>query len=115
MWQQIHRAETRMERLVAQHPQATGELAEVLQQAGRELLLLQGSDWEFLTTTSQAPEYSNQRFIEHVAWFNDMAMTAEMASAEEPVDMMGLARCRAYAMRDNLFPDLDYRLFAARE
>jgi 1,4-alpha-glucan branching enzyme len=115
MWQQIHRAETRMERLVAQHPQATGELAEVLQQAGRELLLLEGSVWEFLTTTSQAPEYSNQRFIEHVAWFNDMAMTAEMASAEEPVDMMGLARCRAYAMRDNLFPDLDYRLFAARE
>ncbi len=115
MWQNIHRSEARMERLVAQHPHAEGTLAEVLQQAARELLLLQGSDWEFLTTTSQASEYSNQRFIEHVAWFNDMAMTAEMASADEPVDMMGLARCRAYAMRDNLFPDLDYRLFAARE
>jgi len=115
MWQNIHRAEARMERLVAQHPHAAGDLAEMLQQAARELLLLQGSDWEFLTTTSQASEYSNQRFIEHVAWFNDMAMTAEMTSADEPVDMMGLARCRVYAMRDNLFPDLDYRLFAARE
>ena len=115
MWRYIHGAETRMEGLVARHPSADGELAELLTQAARELLLLQGSDWEFLTTTSQAPEYSNHRFIEHVAWFNDLAAAAEMVSPSEPVDVMALARCRAYAMRDNPFPDLDYRVFAARE
>jgi len=38
-----------------------------------------------------------------------------MVNATEPVDMMGLARARVYAMRDNPFPDLDYRVFAARE
>jgi len=115
MWHGIHNAERRMEGLVARHPQAEGALAEVLAQAGRELLLLQASDWEFLTTTTQAPEYSNHRFNEHLAWFNDLAQTAEMVNATEPVDMMGLARARVYAMRDNPFPDLDYRVFAARE
>ncbi|HUS16620.1 MAG TPA: 1,4-alpha-glucan branching protein domain-containing protein, partial [Chloroflexia bacterium] len=115
MWQGIHGAERRMERLVALHPAAEGELLEVLTQAGRELLLLQGSDWEFLTTTTQAPEYSNQRFMEHLSWFNDLAQTAEMAQGGESLDSMGLARARVYAMRDNPFPDLDYRVFVARE
>lgn len=115
MWSGIHGAERQMERLVARHPQAEGELLELLTQAARELLLLQAGDWEFLTTTAQAPEYSSRRFMEHLAWFNDLAQAAEMTSAEEPVDEMALARARAYAMRDNPFPDLDYRLFVERE
>ncbi|HMA37262.1 MAG TPA: DUF1957 domain-containing protein, partial [Chloroflexia bacterium] len=105
----------RMEGLVARHPHATGDLLDVLQQAGRELLLLQGSDWEFLTTTTQAPEYSSQRFMEHLAWFNDLAQAAEQVTPRDPLDPMSLARARAYALRDNPFPDLDYRVFAARE
>jgi 1,4-alpha-glucan branching enzyme len=115
MWHGIHSAEMRMERLVARYPHAGGTLGEVLTQAGRELLLLQGSDWEFLTTTTQAPEYSNQRFMEHLAWFNDLAGGVEMVVGDEPVDEMTLVRCRAYAMRDNPFPDLNYQVFAARE
>ena len=53
--------------------------------------------------------------MEHLAWFNDLAQTVEMARGGERVDPMGLARCRVYAMRDNPFPDIDYRVFAARE
>lgn len=115
MWNAIHGAEVRMERLVAQHPQAEGELAEVLAQAARELLLLQASDWEFLTTTTQAAEYSSQRFIEHLAWFNDVAQAAEQVTPGEEVSPLGLARARAYGLRDNPFPDIDYRVFAAQE
>lgn len=115
MWQGIHGAERRMEHLVVLHPTATGAVREVLEQAARELLLLQASDWEFLTTTTQAAEYAGQRFMEHLAWFNDMAQAAEMATTGEPVDEMALARCRVYRMRDNPFPALDYHLFAARE
>jgi 1,4-alpha-glucan branching enzyme len=115
MWNAIHGAEVRMERLVAQHPQAEGELAEVLAQAARELLLLQASDWEFLTTTTQAAEYSSQRFIEHLAWFNDVAQAAEQVAPGEEVSPLGLARARAYGLRDNPFPDIDYRVFAAQE
>ncbi len=115
MWRAIHGAERRMERLVARYPAAGGELQEVLGQAARELLLLQGSDWEFLTTTAQASDYAQQRFVEHLAWFNDMAQAAESRADDEPVDPMALQRGRAYALRDNPFPDLDYRVFAARE
>jgi 1,4-alpha-glucan branching enzyme len=115
VWRGIHGAEGRMERLVAAQPRATGPLLEVLQQAARELLLLQASDWEFLTTTSQASDYAGQRFMEHLAWFNDLAQTVEISGGGEEIDPMGLARCRAYAMRDNPFPDIDYRVFAARE
>ena len=42
----------------------------MLNQAARELLLLESSDWPFLVTTGQAKEYASQRFNEHVDRFN---------------------------------------------
>ena len=62
MWPVIHEAERRMEELVAAYPNATGIQKEVLNQAARELLLLESSDWPFLVTTGQAKEYAIERF-----------------------------------------------------
>ncbi len=114
-WPVIHAAEERMEGLVAAHPAATDDLLLVLNQAARELLLLQASDWPFLVSTGQAKEYAVQRFITHVERFNRLAGT--LPEGSEPPG--GLAQARAlaeeYFALDNLFPTLDYRIFAARE
>jgi 1,4-alpha-glucan branching enzyme len=115
MWAMIHRAERRMEGLVARHPAATGDLGAVLAQAGRELLLVQSSDWEFLQTTGQASSYAEERFTDHLARFQDLALAAERAATGDGLDPAAVARAASYADRDNLFPDLDYRVFAARE
>jgi 1,4-alpha-glucan branching enzyme len=112
MWPPIHGAERRMEDLVARYPQAEGELLEVLNQAARELLLLESSDWPFLVTTGQAKEYACQRFTDHLERFNHLANLAEQGrelSEEDRRFLQGLKE------RDNPFPDIDYRVFAARQ
>lgn len=42
-----------------------GPLGRVLCQAGKELLLMQSSDWPFLITTRTARDYAEQRFLTH--------------------------------------------------
>ena len=66
-----------MEALVSARPAAEGELADLLNQAARELLLLQSSDWPFLVTTGQAKEYASERFTEHLERFNQLAAFVE--------------------------------------
>lgn len=112
MWPVIHEAERRMEQLVELVPEAEGVQAEVLAQAARELLLLQSSDWPFLVTTGQAREYATRRFSDHVDRFNTLADIAERGAdlTAEETSML-----EALAERDNPFPDVDYRWFAARQ
>jgi len=111
MWPVIHAAELRMEELVARYPNASAGLAEILDQAARELLLLESSDWPFLITTGQAREYASSRFQEHVSRFNQLA---DIASSDE-VDETALMLCQEFYELDNVFTDIDYRVFAARE
>lgn len=108
MWEPIHEAERRMEKLVAQHPAAQGNLAAVLNQAARELLLMQSSDWPFLVTTGQAREYAIIRFSEHLDRFNRLADIAETGQSD-PTLVAELYE------RDKLFPNIDYRWFGERE
>jgi 1,4-alpha-glucan branching enzyme len=112
MWPIIHDAEARMERLVARYPEppAAGPTLEVLNQAARELLLLQSSDWPFLITTGQAAEYAVQRFQEHVERFERLAGIAESGTADHAARQFA----NELFERDKIFPDIDYRRWAAR-
>ena len=112
MWPVIHRSELRMEQLVERFPDADGTLREMLNQAARELLLLESSDWPFLVTTGQAKDYATQRFTEHVERFDKLAEAADALGAvggDSPVWVDELRN------RDNPFPTIDYRVFAERQ
>ncbi len=111
MWPLIHAAESRMEALVAENPEAEGTQAELLQQIARELLLAESSDWPFLVTTGQAKEYATLRFNEHLLRFNQLADLAEGG----PLDTVGQEMLTSLNERDNPFPAIDYRVFAARQ
>ena len=50
----------------------------MLNQAARELLLVQSSDWPFLVTTGQAKDYAVKRFNEHVERFEAMCVHREI-------------------------------------
>ncbi len=106
MWQPIHEAEARMERLVARYPAPTDDERQVLNQAARELLLLQSSDWPFLVTTGQAREYAIQRFSQHIERFERL-----ISSLEDGTPNHALAE--EYWEMDKIFPDIDYRWFKA--
>ena len=111
MWPLIHSAERRMEQLVASHPQAKGELRKVLNQAARELLLLESSDWPFLISTGQAKEYAGGRFQQHLARFSHLASMADAGLSTE----LNRHFVDNIVDLDNPFPTIDYRDFAARE
>jgi 1,4-alpha-glucan branching enzyme len=106
MWLPIHEAEERMESLARKFTAASENERIVLNQAGRELLLLQSSDWPFLVTTGQAREYASQRFNQHLARFDKLANSLEAGKANR-------ALAEEYWELDKVFPDIDYRWFGA--
>jgi 1,4-alpha-glucan branching enzyme len=112
MWPLLHEADRCMEDLVARYPDATGERLEVLKQAARELLLLQGSDWPFMVTQGEGgAEYARGRFQEHRESFERLAKLAEKGSLDGK-DRAFLQECQHV---DNPFLNMDYRVFADRE
>ncbi len=107
MWAPIHEAERRMEVLEKNFQRPTDDETKVLNQAARELLLAQSSDWQFLVTTGQAKEYAIQRFTQHLERFNRLA---ESLDGKEP----DVAYAEELWEQDKIFPDIDYRWFRAR-
>lgn len=50
---------------------------QLLEKAGRELLLLQASDWPFVIRRGQAVDYGIKRFMQHVGRFESLTEIAE--------------------------------------
>lgn len=107
VWPLIHNAERKMEELAARFPDASDGLAEILNQAARELLLLESSDWPFLITTGQARVYASNRFQEHVSRFEQLAAIAESGEIDDEARRI----CREIHELDNIFPDINYNNF----
>ena len=113
IWPPIHAAERRMEGLVARfgaQTDADADVKFVLQQAARELLLLESSDWPFLITTGQAKDYAIERFNQHTDRFNTLA-----DGLENGLDESMLTEARHYYDLDNPFPTIEPNVFAYRE
>jgi 1,4-alpha-glucan branching enzyme len=106
MWPVIYTAEKRMLEAVSKHAGAERPVEQVLNQAARELLLLQSSDWPFLVTTGQAKEYAIERFRGHVERF-DTLLDSLQASEGNDVDVTAIWE------RDKVFPKIDFRWFEA--
>lgn len=106
MWSHIHEAERRMEALVLHYPAPTEDETLALNQAARELMLLQSSDWPFLVTTGQAREYAVQRFSQHADRFDKLASGLE--NGQPNVNL-----AQELWELDKIFPIMDYRWFGA--
>ena len=104
VWRHLHKAARRMEELVNQYPNTGGTTRRALNQAVRELLLAQSSDWPFMMKTGQQSDYAVKRFKDHVLRFTRLADEIESGSVDE-------GWLKELEERDNLFPDLDYRRF----
>lgn len=77
-----------------------------LNQCLRELLLAQSSDWPFIIHTGTAAEYAARRVKDHVARFHFLADGIEQ-------NLLSREHLQAIEYMDNIFPDIDYRTFAA--
>ncbi len=73
MWDIEYRCEALFGKMTFELPwQKDPQIEELLKKAGRELLLLQASDWEFVITRGQAIDYGIKRFMLHVARFETL-------------------------------------------
>jgi 1,4-alpha-glucan branching enzyme len=106
MWPIIHECEARMLRAVENHREPSPLETELLNQAARELLLLQASDWPFLITTGQAREYAIDRFKQHVERFE--RLLENLGNAAVGRDLLDAAW-----EADKVFPGIDFRWYEA--
>ena len=101
-----HRAETRMVELARKHAGGASDLERrALNQAARELLLLQSSDWAFILKTGTATGYAIARVKAHVARFQRL----DRELGEGRLDEGWLADLER---RDSAFAEVDYRLWS---
>jgi 1,4-alpha-glucan branching enzyme len=75
-----------------------------LQQAGREILLAQSSDWALILRAGTMTEYATRRTREHLSNFT--ALHEQVMRGQ--VDLIRLAEMES---RHNLFPNLDWTVF----
>lgn len=89
---------------------ARDDAAEVLEQAARELLLAQSSDWQFIISTGAAADYAERRFREHC---DALELLVNLLTGSEDPGDDGRRLAARLRERDGLFPDLRPALSAA--
>ena len=101
IYRHLHMAASRMVELANRYPEAGGLLRRALNQAARELMLAQSSDWAFIMSTGTMVEYAVKRTKIHLSNFLRLRDEIEGNRIDE-----GWLSDLEY--RDNIFPDVDY-------
>jgi len=101
----LHMGADRMVELARGNPDASPLRRRALNQAARELLLGQSSDWAFIMKTGTMVEYAHDRTRVHVLNFNHLYEQLK----HNNIDELWLTEVER---RHNIFPDIDYRIFA---
>jgi 1,4-alpha-glucan branching enzyme len=79
----LHAAGSMMEDLVERYPQLTGPSLHALNQAARELLLSQASDWAFMINSGTMGDYPSRRIKSHLEHFHQLKEQVEKAAVDE--------------------------------
>ena len=101
----LHRMAEKMQELAKAHPGATGLRRRALNQAARELVLAQASDWTFIMKMGTTVPYAVRRVCDHITRFNYLADSVTKGEIHEP----SLAQ---FEEQDNLFHGIDYSMYA---
>ena len=109
-WKKLYPIQRRMRKMAREY--RNGPALRVLQQAGRELLLAEASDWQFLISTFSARDYAEIRFDDHVDRFTRLAEIADrvhVGAALTEEEQEFLEDCE---LKDSPFQDLDVSIWA---
>jgi 1,4-alpha-glucan branching enzyme len=98
-------AQERMTELVRRFAQPDALQRRALNQAARELLLAQASDWPFILRTGTSPDYARKRIKDHLLRFTKLYEQLTRENLEEN----WLAQIES---RDNLFPEINLAYWA---
>jgi 1,4-alpha-glucan branching enzyme len=104
IYRHLHTGADRMVELARRYAHAEGLVERALNQAARELLLAQSSDWAFIMTTGTMVDYAVKRTKNHLNRFNRLYSDI----LNQTIDTKWLAEIES---QDNLFPDIDFRVY----
>lgn len=105
VYKHLHQAADKMVELANQYQQPNSQQQRALNQAARELLLAQSSDWAFIMKTGTMVEYAIKRTKDHIERFNRLYTDIKG-------DQLNLDWLADIEYKDNLFPGIDYRVYA---
>jgi len=89
-------------------PDSNGLLRRAMNQAAREILLSQHSDWAFLMKTGTASEYAERRITEHIERFTKLYESIKSNNLDEKL----LLELEA---KDRIFSEMNYRVYSDHE
>jgi 1,4-alpha-glucan branching enzyme len=108
MYRHLHKTAERMIELANKYPLSYGLKKDALNQAARELLLAQSSDWAFIIKTGTMVRYAEKRIKDHIGRFSKLYHDIK----EDVLDESWL---REIEKRDDIFPNIDYRIFSSTD
>jgi len=110
IWEMEYRAENRMLKLLHELPwQTRPDVGQMMQRAGRELLLLQASDWPFVIHSHGAVDYGIQRFAGHATAFDRATLMAEELTAGTTLGQLREIELKEMDGHDSIFPTIDLK------
>jgi 1,4-alpha-glucan branching enzyme len=104
-YRHLHKAAERMMELANSFPaHVNGLHRRALNQAARELMLAQSSDWSFIMKTGTCVPYAQKRFKDHMGRFTRLydSLKSNHIDAGFLTDIEG---------KDNIFSDIDYTVY----
>ncbi|HUX98645.1 MAG TPA: 1,4-alpha-glucan branching protein domain-containing protein [Candidatus Deferrimicrobium sp.] len=111
-WEKIYECEEIMVDLANKYAETSdANLKKIMAQLGRELLLLESSDWQFLISTWSARDYAENRLAEHYNRFKRLAEMANIYGNKKKVDEGDWIFLGQLEREDLLFKDIDTSLW----
>jgi len=104
IYKHLHMAQSRMEEIATANQNAQGIQLRALNQAARELLLAQSSDWAFIMTTGTMIEYAEKRTKEHIYNFTQLYNQIKNNYIEDSF-------LSELEYNNNIFPNIDYKVY----
>jgi len=105
IYKHMHRAAKHMREISEKNIRARGLVKRALNQAARELLLAQASDWAFMMQKEKASEFATKKFTEHITNFS--TLYHEIISGRISREHLVLLE-----LKNNIFSDIDFRIYA---
>lgn len=105
LYRHLHHAGSKMVEMSRKYSGATGARRRALNQAARELLLAQASDWPFMIKTGNASWFAKKKFTEHIN--NFLELEREIRSGR--IDNTNLS---VLENKNNIFADIDFEIFS---
>jgi 1,4-alpha-glucan branching enzyme len=104
VYRHLHACQEEMAAACVKYRERGGMTRRAMNQALRELLLAQSSDWPFIMASGTMPDYAEKRLRLHIGRFR--ALLSQLDRGE--VDAEFLAEIEA---RDNIFPKIEFEVF----